>query len=98
MVLFGYVLQLTVNNREFNMSRVLQLVISPHYTNKNIVSERNACYLPICKETLTPHRNSSHCKFFPRAVVSSCVACVIYHSILSNYMNKYLGVQIYLNT
>ena len=46
-------------------------------THKNDVFERNVCYLWIFKEgSLALQRNPSHCKFFPRAVISNAL-CVI---------------------
>ena len=72
------------------MSLAFKLVISSHDIHKNDVSERNVCYLSICKEgPLALHRHPSHCKFFSR-VVFLVVLLVLYHPILSNYLNKYL--------
>ena len=71
-------LQLTVNYREFNVSLALKLVIPSYEHTYYDVSERNVCYLLIYKEDpLVLHRHPSHCKFFPRAVISSCAVCVI---------------------
>ena len=76
------------------MSLALKLGIPSHDTHKNKVSERNMCYLLICKEgPLALHRHPSHYEFFLGAVISSCVACVIYYPILLNYLTKYLVVQ-----
>ena len=56
----------------------LKLVISSHDTHKNDVSERTVCYLSICnKGEIAFHIHCCHCKFFSRAVISSCVACII---------------------
>ena len=75
MVLFAYVA--TANCKIQRIQREL-LVISSHHTHKNDVYERNVCYLLICKEVpLALHRHPSQCKFFPGAVISSCVACDI---------------------
>ena len=41
---------------------------------------------------LVLHKHPSHCEFFHRAVFSSCVACIIYHPILSSLVTNYLAV------
>ena len=49
-VLFAHVATANCNYREFNVSLTLKLVIPSHDTYKNGVSEKNVCYLSICKE------------------------------------------------
>ena len=72
-------------------------VISSHeHKQKQYISERNVCYLLICKEgPLALHIHLSHCKIFLR-LQFLVVLYVLYNSlILSSCMNKYLAVQIH---